>query len=153
MQDKLDNYKQITLTLEQQLETEKQRWDHDINIVASQLKGDVKKLYEIDADVTSYRQILISETRKYSMIIHKENRTLKALVKSRFEWYSTKYQINIKSSGDKMKLIESDVADIQYKIDILDSHIDYLRNSSENLKQMGYVVKNRLELLNILGIS
>ena len=59
----------------------------------------------------------------------------------------------MKSSGDKMKLIESDVADIQYKIDILDNHIDYLKGCGENLKQMGYSVKNRIELLNILGIS
>ena len=52
-----------------------------------------------------------------------------------------------------MKLIEADVADIQYKVDILDNHIDYLKGCGENLKQMSYSIKNRIELLNILGIS
>lgn len=52
-----------------------------------------------------------------------------------------------------MKLIESDVSDVQYKIDILDNHIEYLKGCGDNLKQMAYSIKNRIELLNILGIS
>ena len=94
-----------------------------------------------------------SEIRTYALSIHRENKSLKPLVKNRFEWYSTKYQINIKNSGDKMKLIESDVAELQYRIDLLDNHVDFLKNTSDNLKQMGYTVKNRLELLNILGLD
>lgn len=150
---KLDKFKQTTILLEQQLDTEQQNWDKIITDLSSKLKGDIKYLYEVDADISSYKQLIISEMRKYSLYIYKDNKILKSLIKSRFEWYSTKYQINIKSSGDKMKLIEADVSDIQYKIDILDNQIDYLKGCGENLKQMAYSIKNRIELLNILGIS
>lgn len=150
---KLDKFKQATLDLETLLNKEQDNWDGLITILAGKLKGDIKYLHEVDADNISYKQIITSEMRKYSLLIYKDSRVLKSLVKSRFEWYSTKYQINVKSSGDKMKLIEADVADIQYKIDILDNHIDYLRGCGENLKQMGYSIKNRIELLNILGLS
>lgn len=150
---KLDKFKQTTILLEQQLDNEQQNWDKTIMDLSSKLKGDIKYLHEVDADISSYKQLIISEMRRYSLYIYKDNKVLKSLVKSRFEWYSTKYQINIKSSGDKMKLIESDVSDVQYKIDILDNHIEYLKGCGENLKQMAYSIKNRLELLNILGIS
>ena len=103
--------------------------------------------------ITNYRQMTTSEIRTYALMIYKENKALKPLIKARFEWYSTKYQIQLKSSGDKMKLIESDVAEIQYRIDLLDTHVDFLKGTGDNLKQMGYTVKNRLELLNILGLD
>lgn len=150
---KLDKFKQTTILLEQSLDGEQQQWDSRIIDLSKKLKGDIKFLYEVDADISSYKQIIISEMRKYSLIIYKDNKVLKGLIKSRFEWYSTKYQINLKSSGDKMKLIESDVSDVQYKIDILDNHIEYLKGCGDNLKQMAYSIKNRIELLNILGIS
>lgn len=151
--NKLDKFKQTTILLEQQLDNEQQNWDNIITDLSKKLKGDIKYLYEVDADISNYKQLIISEMRKYSLFIYKDSKILKSLVKSRFEWYSTKYQINIKSSGDKMKLIESDVSDVQYKIDILDNHIEYLKGCGENLKQMAYSIKNRIELLNILGVS
>ena len=150
---KLDKFKQTTILLEQQLDKEQDNWDKVIIELSKKVKGDIKYLYEVDADITNYKQLIVSEMRKYSLYIYKDNKVLKSLIKSRFEWYSTKYQINIKSSGDKMKLIESDVSDIQYKIDILDNHINYLKGCGDNLKQMAYSIKNRIELLNILGIS
>lgn len=149
----LDKYKQNTLIIENQLNNEKSNWDDVIGKLSLKVKGDIKFLYEVDADIISYKQIIVSEMGKYAMVIYRENRTMKSLVKTRFEWYSTKYQINLKSSGDKMKLIEADVADVQFKIDILDNHIDFLKGCGENLKQMSYAIKNRIELLNILGIS
>lgn len=151
--NKLDKFKQNTILLEQQLNIEQEKWDDIVSDLSVKLKGDIKLLHEVDADATNYKQLITSEMRKYSFMLIKDNKILKNLVKTRFEWYSTKYQINIKSSGDKMKLIESDVADVQYKIDVIENHIDYLRGCGENLKQIGYSIKNRIELLNILGIS
>jgi len=150
---KLDKYRQSTNQLEKQLETEHQTWDSVLAKTSKALRADAKNLYIVDADITNYRQMTTSEIRTYALMIYKENKVLKPLIKSRFEYYSTKYQIALKNSGDKMKLIESDVAEIQYRIDLLDNHVDFLKGTSDNLKQMGYTVKNRLELLNILGLD
>lgn len=151
--NKLELYRQATIKLEKQLETEQNNWNSILAKLSKQLRGDAKNLYVVDADITNYRQLTTSEIRTYALMIYKENKNLKPLIKKRFEWYSTKYQIQVKNSGDKMKLIEADVSDIQYKIDLLDNHVDFLKNTSDNLKQMGYTVKNRLDLLNILGLD
>ena len=151
--DKLELYRNNTAALEERVSKEENQWNNVLKELSKSLKGAAKNLYLVDADVVNYRQIVTSEIQSYSLLIYKENRVLKPLIKRRFEWYSTKYQINVKSSSDKMKLIESDVADIQYRIDVLDNHVDFLRSTSDNLRQMGYSVKNRLELLNILGLD
>jgi len=151
--NKLDLYRQETLKLENQLTPEHKNWDNNLTDLSKKLKGPAKDLYLVDADITNFRQHTTSEIRKYALMIYKENKLLKPLIKSRFEWYSTKSQFNIKNSTDKMKLIESDVADIQYRIDMLDNHINFLKNTSENLKQMGYTIKNRLQLLDLLGLD
>lgn len=150
---KLELYKQATIQTEKKLNSEQKNWDNTIAKLSKKLKGPAKDLYIVDADITNFRQISTSEIRNYALMIYKENKKLKPLIKAKFEWYTTKYQVNIKNSGDKMRLIESDVADLQYRIDILDVHTDFLKNTSDNLKQMGYTVKNRLELLNILGLD
>lgn len=150
---KINQYITITENLEKTLSTDQERWVKVLKKMSFESKADAKKLYIVDADAINYRQMTTSEIQKYALVIHKENKVLKTLIKKRFEWYSTKYQINLKSSGDKMKLIESDVAEIQYRIDLLDNHIDFLKGTSDNLKQLGYMVKNRLELLNILGLD
>lgn len=150
---KLDQYKQSTKQLEQQLYSEHNTWNKRLAKCAALLKAEAKNLYLVDADITNFRQETTAEIRTYALMIYKENRALKPLIKKRFEWYSTGYQIGLKNSGDKMRLIESDVADIQYKIDLLDTHVDFLKGTGDNLKQMGYTVKNRLELLNILGLD
>lgn len=150
---KMEIYKENTEKIEKQLEIDLKHWDKTLATLASKLKADAKNLFIVDADITNFRQEVTSEIRRHALAIYKENKTMKPLLKSRFEWYSTKYQINLKNSGDKMKLIESDVADLQYRIDLLDTHVDYLKSTSDNLKQMGYTVKNRLELLNILGLD
>lgn len=151
--NKLEQYRQSTIQLENQLESEHKHWNSVLAKTSKLLRADAKNLYIVDADITNYRQMTTSEIRIYALMIYKENKILKPLIKKRFEWYSTKYQITIKNSGDKMRLIESDVAEIQYRIDLLDNHVDFLKGTSDNLKQMGYTVKNRLELLNILGLD
>jgi hypothetical protein len=150
---KLDQYIQSTKQLEQQLETESKNWNYIMSDLSKKLKGKANDLYIVDADITNYKQIVTDEVRTYALMIYKENKMLKPMIKARFEYYETKYQLNVKNSGDRMKLIESDVANIKYKIDLIENHVEFLKETGSNLKQMGYTVKNRLELLNLLGLD
>lgn len=151
--EKLDQFEEEVKKLEHQLNADENKWNKEILDYTNQLKGDVKELHVTDANITNSRQLVSSEIRKHALSIHKTNKNVKQMVKKQFEHYSTNYQIVLKSSSDKMKLIESDIRSIQYKIDLLNSHISFLRETNDNLKQMGYSVKNRIELLNILGLD
>ena len=70
----LDKYKQNTKILEDLLNLEQENWDNLISKLGAKLKGDIKFLYEVDADISSYKQIITSEMRKYALLIYKENK-------------------------------------------------------------------------------
>ena len=151
--DKLKLFDKQTKLLEQELDKEVIKWKDIVKICSDGVRGNAKNLPDIDAEATNYKQQCDADIRKYALMLYKDNAQLKPLKKKRFEFYSTNYQIKVKNSSDIKPLIEADIAKIQYKIDLLDAHIGFLRETSSNLKSIGYSYKNRLELLNILGLD
>lgn len=151
--NKLLAFEKSVKTLENKLTNESENWSKKITKITFDLRGDVKLLVNVQADIASYKQMILDDIRKYSLVMYKDMPGLKAMKKSRYEFYSTKYQINVKSGTDKKGLIEADIAKIQYKVDLLETHIDFLRESGSNLESLGYSVKNRIQLLEILGLG
>lgn len=152
-EDKIKIFDQQTKQLESILDKEVVHWENIVKTCSNGIRGNIKSLPDIDADITNYKQLCDADIRKYALMLHKDSAALKPLKKKRFEFYSTSYQIKVKNSSDIKPLIEADIAKIQYKIDLLDAHIGFLRDTSGNLKALGYSYKNRLELLNILGLD
>lgn len=150
---KLDLFEQQTKKLESDLNKEVSNWESIIKKLTSGSRGNIKNIPEIEADVINYKQLVDSDIRKYSLMLYKDNSSIKPLFKKRFEFYSTSYQIKLKNSSDIKALIEADINKIQYKVDLLDAHIAFLRDTSNNLKSLSYTFKNRIELLNILGLD
>jgi len=151
--DKLKLFEKQTQQLEQELNKEVVKWEGIIKQCTDGIRGNIKTLPDVDSEITNYKQLVDSDIRKYSLMLYKDSASLKPLKKKRFEFYSTNYQIKVKNSSDIKPLIEADIAKIQYKIDLLDTHIGFLRDTSSNLKTLTYSYKNRLELLNILGLD
>jgi hypothetical protein len=134
---------------EEILESEKE-WSVKIKILSSKLKGDVKDVVELQAETISYRQDIVEEIKLYSVRVWKLVSKMKVLAKARFEFYATSYQV--KTSGtEKLKLIEADLSEHQQLINELDEHVNFLRDTSKNLDNINYGVKNKIELENILG--
>ena len=152
-EDKLKVFDKQTKLLEQQLDKEVAKWEDIVKTCSNGIRGNIKNLPDVDSEATNYKQLCDADIRKYALMLHKDNAQLKPLRKKRFEFYSTSYQIKVKNSSDIKPLIEADIARIQYKIDLLDTHIGFLRETSGNLKAIGYSYKNRLELLKILGLD
>ena len=150
---KLKLYEQQVQKLEHSLDLEVDEWNNIIKKITKGIRGSIQKLPEVESEIINNRQLIDADIRKYSLMMYKDVVSLKPLKKKRFEYYSTSYQIKLKNSGDIKFLIETDIAKIQYKIDLLEAHINYLRDTSINLKTLGYSVKNRIELLNILGLD
>jgi hypothetical protein len=151
--DKLVLFEKQTKMLETVMDAEVAHWDNIIKTLTNGIKGNIKNLTEVEAEVVNYKQLIDADIRKYALMMYKDNAQLKPLKKKRFEFYSTNYQIKLKNSSDIRPLIEADIAKIQYKIELLEAHIGFLRDTSSNLKTMTYSFKNRIELLNILGLD
>jgi hypothetical protein len=127
-------------------------WDAILaNLTVRVREVSLKDIVDVQTEGINYRQIVSGEVKTYSVKIHKLVQKMKVLQKSKFEFYSTSYQV--KTNGtEKLRLIESDLSEIQCFINELDEHVNYLRDTSKNLENLNYAVKNRIELANILGI-
>jgi hypothetical protein len=151
--DKLKQFDLQTKKLEEDLNKEVVKWEGIVRTCSNGIRGSIRDLPDVDAEITNHKQLCDSDIRKYALMLHKNSAQLKPLKKKRFEYYSLEYQIKVKNSTDIRPLIEADIAVIQYKIDLIDTHIGFLRDTSSNLKSLGYSYKNRLELLTILGLD
>lgn len=152
-ENKLELFEKQTKLLEDNLNKEVSHWGNIIKELSKGMRGNIKSLPEVESEIINYKQLVDSDIRKYSLLLYKDTSSVKPLYKKRFEFYSTSYQIKVKNSSDIRALIESDINKIQYKIDLLETHISFLRDTSNNLKTMTYSFKNRIELLNILGLD
>ncbi len=104
----------------------------------------------INADAISNRQIVVDEISIYGAKIWREKQHLKKLEKSRFEFYVTSYQI--KTSGpEKLRLINSDLSDRQYIVDLYDEHVMHLREVARHFDNINFMVKNLLLAVTIIG--
>lgn len=153
-EEKEDKFKKELLILEAKLEKEKDHWDNELKKLTSALKGDIKKLIDVQAEVINNQQTVTSEIRKLALSLHKYNVNIKELKKNRFEYYNGGgYQMNLKNSTDKMRMVEFSLGKYEYKVDLLNTHISYLNDTASNLGNLNYAVKNRIELLEILGLD
>lgn len=150
---KLELFEKQTQQLESNLNKEVTNWETIVKNMTKGIRGNIKTLPDVEADIINYKQLVDSDIRKYSLMLYKDNANIKPLYKKRFEFYSTSYQIKLKNSTDIRALIEADINKIQYKIDLIEAHIAFLRDTSNNLKTLTYSFKNRIDLLNILGLD
>lgn len=126
------------------------KWTTILTDLSFRLKGDIKDVIDVQSEAISYRQHVTDEINIYSVKIHKLVQKMKVLNKQRFEFYATSYQV--KTSGpEKVKLIDADLSKQQLLIDELDEHVNNLRETSKNLDNINYAIKNKIELANILG--
>lgn len=151
--DKFKVFEESTKQLERDLNNETKIWNDRVKKITSDLKGDIKKIIEVQSDVISLNQIVCDEIRSYTLQLYKSNINIKELTKQRYEFYSTRYQINIKNDTTKKGLVEADLARIQYRSDLLEIHISFLRDTSKDFESMNYAIKNKIELANIYGIG
>lgn len=151
-EEKLNTFIEDTKTLEDKLNNESNNWTKIVKHQTKSIYGDIKKLIEHQAEIISYNQIASEEVKKYVLLLSKNNTQIKELIKQRYEFYSTKYQLNVKNDTTKKSLVEADIARIRQRSELLEIHIQFLRDTVSNLESLNYAVKNRIELMNALGL-
>ena len=127
------------------LEDREKYWNKTIDELAGKLVCSAKDVIPLQSQVISIRQMLTEEIKKISYEIFKYMPKIKLIKKQRFEYYHTTYKISTNAS-EKMKLIEWDIANYDHKKDILDGHVEFLRESLKNIDNLGYAVKNKITL-------
>lgn len=121
-------------------------WTNKIKDLAEDLKHG-ENLHEVASYTLSYRQILVENIASVSSKI----RTNKARVDKNFKeawirYYQYEYKLNDKQ---REKFIEADMAEDLQVQDLLVSHKEFLTASIKTLDNMGFAIKQRMDMKQI----
>jgi len=147
-EDKRENIKKQNDELKKQLIETENYWNQTIEETSKKLLRPVQEVIQLQAEVISLRQILSEEIKSISYQIYKSRQMMKEYEKERLEFYLTGYQVKT-SGGEKTKMIEADLSLYQYRVDIFDVHVNFLRETQKNIDYMNYGIKNKITLLEL----
>lgn len=113
-----------------------------------------QSIVDIQASALSMRQRINEEMTFYLQKLTIERKKYKLAVREKTIWYAagqSKYNFSSKlSTGQLTNIIDGHTAESSRTCELFEAHIDFLRNSAKNLLDLGYQVKNTIELYNLL---
>jgi len=113
-------------------------------------KNNVESIIQTQALALSYRQIITEEISFFLNKRTKEDVQLKKLKQDKFLYYAIGFGLKT-NMGEKMTLIEAHVSEWDRNMNLLENHVEFLRQCNKNLESLGYTMKNITELLTYLS--
>ena len=111
--------------------------------------ADSDRIINAQALALSYRQELQEEISYFLNKRTKSNSKLKEESADKFMFYATAFGLKT-NTGEKAILIDSSVREHKREVDLIDIHIDFLRNTDGNLNSFLFSIKNVIALLEYL---
>jgi len=131
------------IQLDEYLSTKRVEWTDKIKDLTVSLKRG-EKLEEVSAYTLSYRQILIENLATMSSKIRGQKATLDKSYKLKWiEYFNYDYKL---SDKQREKFIDADLSDDRHIYDLLISQKNFIEGSIKTLDNMGFAIKNRLDI-------
>lgn len=138
--------KEKILKLDEFLGKQRLEWTQKIKELTDQLKRGIN-LEEVSSYTLSYRQILVEHLASMSNRIRTQKSTVDRKYKEKWlEYYNYDYKLTDKQ---KERFIDADLADDKHMLDLLESQKSFLEGSIKTLDNMGFAIKNRLDMSRI----
>ena len=158
-QEELDRIKKVKETndkLEEFFNTKRAEWNENIEPLFQSLKIDLsvtsnsRKLLDSQAIALTFRQEINEQINFFLNRRSKESTKIKRIKQDKFIFYATGFGIKT-NLGEKGILIDGHLAENERSIELIESYIEFLRDSVRNLETFGFSIKNMIELMNYLG--
>jgi len=152
--DRINKMKETNDRMEEFFLNKRSEWSKNIDPIFEILKKDFNQVgYQniIDAQATalSYRMIINEQISLFLNKRSKEEVKIKRLKQDKFLYFAMGFGLKT-TLGEKTLLIDGHIGENDRAIQIIEIHIEFLRNCSKNLESFGYTVKNIIELMNYL---
>jgi hypothetical protein len=131
------------IELDEKLATERGTWTEKITALAERIKY-INGLEDLMSEMLSYRQILVDRSAQMSVMIKKQKARMDVLWKEAFiKYYNFDYKLTDKQ---KEQFLVADMTEDHQKISLLETQLDFYRESVKTLDNMGFALRNRLAL-------
>lgn len=133
----------------QEFEDERSFWKDKITEMASKLIR-LDAIGDLQVDLFSSRQIIIEKIAKLYNYMAKYNSMYKSKKRDLYVQYTTESDIKM-GQGEKIIMVEGDLATVQERIDVILQQIDYYKETVKNVDSMIYGVRNKLQIEQFLS--
>jgi hypothetical protein len=131
------------LKLDEYLDKQRLEWTQKIKDLTEDLKHG-QNLEEVSAYTLSYRQIMIEQLASLGSRIRTQKSTVDRLYKQKWiEYYNYDYKLTDKQ---RERFLEADLADDKHMLELLETQKSFLEGSVKTLDNMGFAIKNRLDI-------
>jgi len=125
------------------LNEQRQGWTLKIRELAMCFK-DIDKLHQAMVEIPSYRQIIIEQIAQLNIKIKQQESKLSKTYKSSFmKYFEYDYKLTDKQ---KESFLKADMSDDNMVLSLLNTQMDFLRESVKTLDNMSWAVRNKLQI-------
>lgn len=124
--------------------TEREEWTEKVGEMTERLR-DIYKLGDLLTDLYSQRQIALEYAHTLMAHLSKVNKIFRDKKVERYDFYTRNYDIRLDKDPKNDRII-ADLADIVERKELLQNHLDYIRETIRTIDGICYAVKHRMEL-------
>lgn len=129
------------IELEDRLQSQRDEWGNRIVDLVKTINI-VDSLSEAQVNMLSYRQILVEQLTRFRIRHRKTQTVYEKQFKSKFiGYYNYDYKISDKHKTD---MVNADLYFYRRQLGMLESQIDFFKESIATLDKMGFAIKNRV---------
>jgi predicted metal-dependent hydrolase len=134
------------LKLDEYLGRQRLDWTEKIKELTINLKKGIN-LEEVSSFSLSYRQILVEQLASMSNKMRAQKATVDQKYKTKWiEYYQYDYKLTDKQ---RERFLEADLAEDRQLLDLLETQKSFIEASVKTLDNMGFAIKNRLDMSRI----
>lgn len=154
--DKIDKIREKNDKMEEFFNEKRTQWNKSTDSIFKVLSTDLSSpsnanaVFDAQADALTLRQQINDSVNYFLNRRSKETSKIKIMRQEKLIFYATGFPVKT-NTGEKVILIEGHISENERTIELIDSYIDFLRDTSKNLESFGFSIKNRIELMNYLG--
>lgn len=128
----------------ERFELERQEWTSLIKNIASRFKI-IENMVEVQVDLYSYRQLAVDYMQQLSILQSKLKKNYETEWKKAYDdlTFNQDFRYN---ERERAKFATEKTSSSKFKIDILQIHIEYFRETIKTLDNMIFGVKHRIEI-------
>jgi hypothetical protein len=131
------------LKLDEYLNNQRLEWTDKIKGLTEDLKRG-NNLEEVSAYTLSYRQIMVDQLASLGGRIRAQKTVVDRKYKQKWiEYYQYDYKLTDKQ---RERFLEADLADDKHMLELLETQKAFLEGSIKTLDNMGFAIKNRLDI-------
>jgi hypothetical protein len=154
--DRINKAKETNDKLEDFFNDKRSEWNKNVEPLFKVIRVDLtnpssaKEIMEAQSSALSYRQLINEQVNFFLNKRSKETTKIKKLRQDKFIFYATGFGVKT-NLGEKGILIDGHLAENDRSLELIESYIEFLRDTTKNLESLSYSIKNMIELMNYLG--